>query len=165
MNTIACPRSLPNRSFSRPVLAFGLVTTALLCGWTGPTPGTTPDRPTLSQRSEPLTWDIYLLFLLRVLHQMYGGDESEISSITDPVQAMAMVTAQAASCGDGPVGLVEQLNRQAATQECGLYIEAGPHAAETPYLDFLDTLRSLYIRAGGDPGTFHQARHGPESRT
>ncbi len=118
----------------------------------------------MSRRSEPLTWDIYLLFLLRILHDLYGGDPAQIESGMDPVTAMGIVTDHYHCCGTPPPSLLGQLQARSTIVECSGYIRASSNASEPAYIDFLGVLNEMYIDVGGAPATLKPCEQPPEPR-
>src|ERR1051326_3646753 len=82
------------------------------------TPGAGRHGARPSERSEPLTWDECLLFLLRIIHDLYGGDPSEITEGMDPVVAMNIVATHYTTAGSPPSTLMQRLQAQATILQC-----------------------------------------------
>lgn len=125
-------------------LCLSLVACAFACSSANSTAAQPPTRTLGDVSSEPVSWDAYFLLLLRILHELYDGDPSEITQGMDCVAAMQVVTNHYLSQGVPPTSLVERLQAQATIIACKTHILTSSHAEESAYQAFIEVLDLMY---------------------
>jgi hypothetical protein len=97
----------------------------------------------VTRPSDPASWDVFFLFLLRVLHGLFGGDTSDIPDGMDTLAAMQVVSTHYSAQGVPPATLLGKLQARAMILQCRTYILTSPHANESPYQAFLEVLTKM----------------------
>jgi hypothetical protein len=127
-------------------LCLSFVVVAILCtaGFGKPLESAAPVTREASLRPEPASWDAFLLFLLRILHDLYGGDPSEISEGMPPVAAMQIVSTHYSNQGVPPTSLLGKIQARTTILLCKAHILASSLAEDPPFESFLEVLAIMY---------------------
>jgi hypothetical protein len=131
---------------SRHTAAKFLVGIAVLCtaATTTTSGGSTVLSTSIVAHSEdPPTWDVYLLFLLRLLYELYGGDDGDMGPNVGPLAAMAMIEDRYIAFGTPSFSTMERADARSLIEDCRKCIESGPYAMEPEYREFVATLEEM----------------------
>lgn len=152
MNTLPTPRR-HSTCFIHLLGAAAVVAGAATCSWGRPCTVAAAARSTMEDPTPP-TWDVYLLFILRLLYEFYGGDEG-LDADLPPEVAMQVISDQYAEHGTPTMTAAEKAETMFIIEKCYGYILDGPYAEDPDFQAFLATLRDMYADLGGDPDALH----------
>jgi hypothetical protein len=97
-----------------------------------------------AQFTEPVGWDVYFLFLLRILMGLFGGNPESIFESMDPLDAMEVVSSHYTNQGVPPTTLLGRLLAQTTILTCKTHILSSSRSTDPSYQAFVEVLDQMY---------------------